>query len=296
MTRRRWTGWALAVALGLVASALPGRMAGATYMTVTRVQGTASFRQQPGAPLFVLVIGSDERGGLEGARGDALHVIGINPAAGAGTILNLPRDTLVDVPGLGTAKINQAYEEGGAQLQAEVVRRFTGAPISLVATTTFTGLQSMVDELGGVDVDVPFAMADSGSGAYFPQGRVHMSGSQALAFTRNRHVPYGDLTRTAMQAQLILSVLGDLRGRGTGAADTMRYLSVLLRHVHVEGMGVRDLFHLGRTALSLDPARVRSVTMPASIGWLGTQSVVWAQPGAGPLFADFRDDALLQSH
>jgi hypothetical protein len=99
-----------------------------------------------------------------------------------------------------------------------------------------------------------------------------------------------------MQGHLILAALADLRGRGTGAADTLRYLSVLLRHTRVEGLGVRDVYHLGRLALSLDPGRVRSYTMPASIGTYGLASVVWARPEAAGLFADFRDDALLQSH
>jgi hypothetical protein len=99
-----------------------------------------------------------------------------------------------------------------------------------------------------------------------------------------------------MQAHLLLSALTQLRATGTGAADTMRYLSVLLRHVRIEGLPAREVYHLGRMALDLDPARVRNVTMPASVGFLGAASVVWASPSAGGLFADFRDDAILQSH
>jgi LCP family protein required for cell wall assembly len=294
--RRRLPAGGAALVVAIAATVLPRVVAGATYVTFTKVDGSASFVDRPDGPVFVLVIGSDERAGLEGARGDALHVVGVNPAAGAGTILNIPRDTVVDVPGIGLAKINDAYRYGGPQLQADVVRQLTGAPISVVMTTTFAGLTAMVDELGGVTVDVPFPMADPNSGAFFPQGRVHMDGAQALAFSRNRHIPNGDLARTGMQAHLILAALADLRARGTSATDTLRYLSVLLRHTRIEGLGVREVFHLGRLALSVDPARVRSYTMPASIGTLGAASVVWARPEAAGLFADFRDDALLQSH
>jgi polyisoprenyl-teichoic acid--peptidoglycan teichoic acid transferase len=294
--RSRIGGWAVAVVVAITATVLPRVVAGATYATFTRVQNAASFVDQPDAPMFLLLVGSDERGGLEGARGDALHVVGINPTLGTGTILNIPRDTLVDVPGRGPSKINDAYRYGGAELQAEVVRRLTGAPVSVVIATTFGGFQSMVDELGGVDVDVPFPMADSNSGAFFPQGRVHMSGSQALAFSRNRHLPDGDLNRTTMQARLLLSALADLRARGTGAADTLRYLSVLLRHVRVDGLSVRELYHLGRIALALDPATVRNYTMPAVGGWYGAASVIYPTAAAAGVFADFRDDAILQSH
>jgi LCP family protein required for cell wall assembly len=294
--RRRATAWGLAVVVAVVGTLLPRVVAGATWATFTMVEDSASFVDRPDAPLFVLLVGSDERGGLEGARGDALHLVGINAEAGAGTILNIPRDTMVDIPGRGMAKINDAYRYGGAALQAEVVRRLTGAPVSIVIATTFDGLQRMVDELGGVHVDVPFAMADPNSGAYFQQGPTTMNGAQALAFSRNRHLPSGDLDRTTMQAHLLLSALTDLRGRGTGAADTLRYLSVLLRHVRIDGLGVRELYHLGRTALSLDPARVRNATMPAVAGWYGSASVVYTRPQAAGLFADFRDDAVLQSH
>lgn len=296
MIRRRLPAWGAALVVALVATLVPRFVAGATYATFTRVDGSASFVHRPDGPVFVLVVGSDERAGLEGARGDALHVIGVNPGAGAGTILNIPRDTLVDVPGVGLAKINEAYRVGGPQLQAEVVRRLTGAPISVVLSTTFAGFQSMVDELGGVAVHVPFPMADRNSGAFFGQGWTRMSGPQALAFSRNRGIPNGDIARTTMQAHLILSAMAELRGRGTGAADTLRYLSVLLRHTRVEGIEVRELYHLGRMALAVDPGRVRSYTMPASIGTYGRASVVFARPEAAGVFADFRDDALLQSH
>lgn len=296
MIRRRLIAWGVAVVIAVVGTVAPRVVAGATWASFTMVEGSASFVDRPDAPLFVLLVGSDERGGLEGARGDALHLVGLNAQAGAGTILNIPRDTIVDIPGRGMGKINDAYRYGGAALQAEVVRRLTGAPVSIVIATTFDGFQRMVDELGGVEVDVPFAMADPNSGAYFQAGRTRMTGAQALAFSRNRRLPDGDLNRTTMQAHLLLSALSDLRGRGTGAADTLRYLSVLLRHVRVDGLGVREMYHLGRTALAIDPARVRNYTMPAVPGWYGAASVLYAGAAAPGLFADFRDDALLQSH
>jgi hypothetical protein len=71
---------------------------------------------------------------------------------------------------------------------------------------------------------------------------------------------------------------------------------VLLRHTRTEGVGVGDLYRLGLLGLAIDPAAVRNVTVPASVGWAGRSSVVFLQPSAGTLFADFRDDAVLQSH
>jgi LCP family protein required for cell wall assembly len=244
---------------------------------------------------FMLAIGSDGRAGVGGNRGDALHLIGVNPEQGRATMLDIPRDTWVDIPGRGSERVNAALEFGGPELQARTVSALTGVPIAFTITTNFGGLIDMVNELGGVDVDVPQAMNDRFSGAVFPQGRVHMDGHQALAFSRNRHIGGGDLTRTHNQGVLILAALAKLRVDHS-ATSAVRSLNVLLRHASAEGVSPTDLYRLGRLGLSIDPANVRNVVMPARPGQVGPASVVFPAPGAASLFADMRDDAILQSH
>lgn len=275
----------------------------AAPITITAVQqptGPALASYEPGTwkdTVFVLLVGSDERAGLEGRRGDGLHVVGLNPGAGRATILNIPRDTWVQIPGHGQGRVNEALHFGGAQLQAETVRRLTGAPISYVLTTTFDGFVAMVDALGGVNVDVPYPMDDIFSRARFPQGMQRLNGSQALAFSRNRHIPDGDIRRTANQGQLIIHALSDLRGKGTSGTDTLHYLDVLYRNVRTIGISPTDLFRLGRAALAIPPENVRNITMPSSIGMRGSASVVFVrQPIATRLFVDFADDGVLQNH
>ena len=244
---------------------------------------------------FMLAIGSDGRAGVGGSRGDALHLIGVNPEKGQATMLDIPRDTWVDIPGRGRERVNAALQFGGPELQARTVSALTGVPIAFTITTNFGGLIDMVNELGGVDVDVPQAMNDRFSGAVFPQGRVHMDGHQALAFSRNRHVGDGDLTRTHNQGVLILAALAKLR-TDQGPTSVVRTLNVLLRHASADGVSAGDLYRLGRLALSIDPSNLRNVVMPARLGQVGPASVVFPGPGADSLFADFRDDAVLQSH
>lgn len=275
----------------------------AAPITITAVQGSPSLEgafYDPSAwtgTVFALLIGSDERVGLEGRRGDALKVVGLNPGAQRATILNIPRDTWVDIPGHGQGRINEAYQYGGADLQAETVRRLTGAPISYVLTTTFDGLVAMVDALGGVNVDVPFHMDDQNSGAAFTPGMQRLNGTQALAFSRNRHIPDGDIRRTANQGQLIVHALSDLRGKGTSATDILRYLDVLYRNVRTVGVSPGELFRLGRAALAIPPGNVRNLAIPVTIGMRGSASVVFVrQPAASQLFVDFADDGVLQQN
>ncbi|MDQ3978865.1 MAG: LCP family protein [Actinomycetota bacterium] len=256
----------------------------------------ASFPPPPDRPFFVLVVGTDARPGEPVGRGDALHLIGVNADARKASILNIPRDSWVSVPGRGTDKINAAHLMGGPRLQARAVANLVGVEIPFVVTTGFEGFTGMVDELGGVDVDVPFSMADANSGAFFEAGLNHLDGSGALAFSRNRGIPGGDLRRTEHQGLLIIAGLAKLRAEEPDVVKTLQWLAVLLRYGRVDGAGLGDLYRLGRLALSIDAEDVHAVTVPGTLGRAANQSVVFLDPAADALFADFRDDAILQSH
>ncbi len=288
----------LVLLAGLVVSAArggPGLRLGQSVFQIHTVD-EAHLDNVPGQPVFVLIVGNDARPGEVISRGDALHLVGVNPSIGQATILNIPRDTYVPIPGGGTDKINAAHAGGGPVLQAQAVGQLVGVDVPYVISTGFDGFQAMVDELGGVDVEVPFPMADASSGAFFDAGVTHMDGGSALAFSRNRQVSGGDFTRTQNQSLVILGALAKLRGEGATAANTVRWLSVLLRHGTFDGGSLSDLYQLARLALSIDPANVRSVTMPGAAGTAGGASVVFVGGGADSLFADFRDDAVLQTH
>ncbi len=283
----------LAMALGCVAPSSGYR--GEAALEIIKVD-EGRFNPVPGRPVFVLVMGHDARPGQTQSRGDALHLIGINPAAGQATILNIPRDTWTNIPGRGMDKINTGNYYGGPALQARAVSELVGVDVSIVLSTGFQGLADMVDELGGINVDVPFAMNDRASGAVFPAGTVRMDGGAALAFARNRNLSGGDFTRSQDQGILILAGLSKLRDSAPTATNTLRWMAVLARYTRLDGIGLGDLYRLGRLALSIDPDEVRNVTMPGSTGSAANQSVVFVGGAAPGLFADFRDDAILQRY
>ena len=281
---------ALVLALGLI-GLRPARAA----FEVHKVD-EGRFTVEPDKPVFVLAMGNDGRPGDTVTRGDALHLVGINPGQGRATILDIPRDTYTAIPGRGRDKINAAHAGGGAAAQARAVGALVGVDVSFVVDADFEAFTRMVDEMGGVDVDVPFAMSDPFSGAFFQPGRVHMDGTSALAFARNRQIPGGDFRRTENQGLLLLAGLAQLRSGPHGAADVLKYVSILARHARLDGMSLLDAYRLGRLAASLDPQNVRNVVMPGAAGNAGGASVVHVGAGADGLFADFRDDAVLQSH
>jgi polyisoprenyl-teichoic acid--peptidoglycan teichoic acid transferase len=266
---------------------------GATWFEVTKV-GQVHFSDEPNQPLFFLALGNDGRRGDTVTRGDAIHLIGVNPALHAATIINIPRDTGAEIPGHGVDKINSSNAFGGLSLEAKTVGNLVGVQIPYAITTNFDGFIGMVDDMGGVTVNVPTAMNDSFSGAVFSPGPQHMNGQMALAFSRDRHdFAEGDITRTGNQGLVIISALAQLRAQNTGATGTLHLLAILGRHVQMEGVGLVDLYRLGRLGLSIDPTKVRNVVIPVQSGE-GTRLALGA--GAQSLFADFADDGVLQTH
>ena len=112
-------------------------------------------------PLYVLVIGSDARPGqgIDKERADSIHIISLNAAAGRATVLGIPRDSWVSIPGHGMDKINASLSYGGPKLTVKTVSALTGIHFDFYAITSFGGLVRMVQSLGGVTVARPPADA-----------------------------------------------------------------------------------------------------------------------------------------
>jgi hypothetical protein len=116
-----------------------------------------------------------------------------------------------------------------------------------------------------------------------------------LRFSRDRHdFPLDDIKRTENQGLLMISALATLRQQNPGAAGAVHLIGVVARHVELQGVSVADLYRLGRLALSIDPAKIRNVTVP-TVDVKGT-TVLGLDPAARDLFADFADDAILERH
>lgn len=284
--------FATLVALWLAGVHIPGASA-QRWFAITKT-ADADYTPGPTEPVFLLVIGNDGRPGDTVTRGDAIHLIGVNPSLRQATILDIPRDTGMQIPGQGLDKVNAAHVVGGARLQADTVGDAVGVAIPYVIDTDFDGFIGMVNDLGGLDVNVPIPMQDAFSGADFQPGPQKLDGHQALAYARNRHqFPDSDLTRTQNQGYLIIQALTQLRAENAGPIKTLELLATVGRHAQLDGIGLKDLYGLGRLGLSVDPAAVRNVLVPVASGSGGRLELTAA---AKSMFADFADDAVLQSH
>jgi LCP family protein required for cell wall assembly len=261
----------------------------------------AKIRKAAGAPglastgtFFILVIGSDARPGQSPAatRGDSLHIVGVNPAKGAISILGIPRDSYVPIPGVGTRKINEALLHG-PDLMVRTVEQLTGVAIDGYVLTGFAGFQELINAVGGIRVDVPYAMHDPYSNADFPPGTKLMLGRNALAFSRDRHdVPGGDFGRSMNQGRVLIAALRQLKldvARNPGALLTWVAAGA---HVLHTDLGLADITELLLSMTSLDPGHVENRVVSGSGATVGGLSVVRLGASAYATFRDLAADAI----
>ena len=161
-------------------------------------------------PLSILLMGVDQRPGDVG-RSDTLMVMTLNPQTKETQMVSIPRDTRVDIPGKGIHKINAAYAYGGTSLAKDTVNQFLDVPVDYYIRINMEGLVSLVDAVGGVDVNNDISWHDEGyykKGFDYHKGMLHMNGAEALGFVRMRHLdPRGDFGRNKRQRDVIKAVV-----------------------------------------------------------------------------------------
>src|SRR5262249_3544898 len=236
-----------------VATGLPTFAKGDTWFRIRKVPptGQASFTSgRPDQVQFFLVVGNDSRDPNGVGLGDAIHVIGVNPQAHAASIIGIPRDT-----SLGGGKINGILAQQGLGAFTGTISNFVGVPIKFAITTNFDGFVSMVDEVGGLDVNVLEPMHDPFSATDFDPGPLHLNGDGALAFSRDRHsFGAGDVKRSENQGYLIISALQNFQARNTGPSGVLNMLGTLGRHVQMENASFSHLYPLGPPGRPHPPA------------------------------------------
>jgi len=248
-------------------------------------------------PLFVLVIGSDARPGRSAvnARADSIHIIGVNPRLGRISILGIPRDSWVAIPGSGTNKINAALALGGPELLVRTVEQVSGIHIDAFVLTGFVGFERLVDAVGGIDVRIPYPIDDSAAGAHLKAGPEHLNRSEALAFARARHdVPAGDFSRSFNQGRLIIAALATLRGQVASGRPAALLPWVLAGSRSLEtDLSLSQIFELLLAAPAFEPSRAQNEVASGSGTTIGGLSVVVLGARARALFRDLRGDAVL---
>lgn len=254
-----------------------------------------SFQPEKGK-IFVLAIGNDARSGNpDRSLADAIHVLGINTKTMKGGILNFPRDSWVNIPGQGSAKINEALFRGGPELLARTVENETGIRLDYWVMVGFDGFQGIVQDLRGVEMNIPTAHNDTGaSGSVLKAGMQKLQGYQALAYARARKsFSGGDIARTRHQGDILIALQRKLRSQTTkNPAALFRWIAATKNHARFD-VRADEMFRLGILATQVKAKDIGTVTVPVSLGWMGAASVVFISPQADPIYTRFRQNGSL---
>ncbi|MEU7763601.1 LCP family protein [Nocardia sp. NPDC049190] len=218
--RRHPFRWFLVILLVLVLAAV-----GAVIQldnALNRIPALANYADRVGNTPGTnwLLVGSDGRGDLSPEqeqelatggevgpeRTDTIMLVHV-PESGKTTLVSLPRDSYVSIPGHGKDKLNAAFALGGPALLVHTVEIATGLRLDHYAQIGFGGFASVVDTLGGIDLCVPKPIDDPLAGIDLPAGCQRLDGPQALGFVRSRATALADLDRMDNQRLFMAALL-----------------------------------------------------------------------------------------
>jgi polyisoprenyl-teichoic acid--peptidoglycan teichoic acid transferase len=241
-TWRRWLPITLVVALlALVLWGVAGYFSvksGVSAANGRLPEGTAAaLKPQNGLLLSnstdILLLGTDHSNNGQPGRSsdqhsDSMMLLRTDPGRHRLVYLSIPRDLRATIPGYGDSKINAAMQIGGPKLAVATVSQFTGLPINHVVIVDFSAFKTLIDGIGGIDVNVPENILSNRfdcpfssqqrcaawPGWHFRKGVQHMSGQRALIYSRireNRLNPAdSDITRALRQQQVMQQTLSKL--------------------------------------------------------------------------------------
>jgi LCP family protein required for cell wall assembly len=299
---RRRTLYALSIIIVLAAVGAGGLYFYADYRfdQIKKVHAKHLIRTAPVGnqqPFTMLLVGSDSRAFVDnstqvkafgssaaegGQRSDVTMAVRIDPAAKTVTILSIPRDLWVDIPGdvtdiSGMNRINAAFNSG-PDLLVQTVEHDLGIPINHYASVGFQGFSGMVNALGGVTMDFPTEVKDQYTGLDVTSlGCQVVNGTTALQLVRSRHLYYknsegewvydgqSDFSRIQRQDAFFRAVLAKLNATGLDPLTINAFLGAAVTNLTIDDtMTKTDLFNLAEDFKGLSASHLVTETLPTT--------------------------------
>ncbi len=223
----------------------------------------------------ILLMGIDRRPGEPFiSRTDSMMIISIDPVAKTASILSVPRDLYVVIPGRGRDRINTAFvygsagnnPAGGAALAMQTVEYNLGVPINHYLLVDFSAVVQGIDTLGGIDINVPFTINDPTYPSmdygydplFIPAGYQHMDGALTLKYARTRHVD-NDFGRAQRQQQVIFAARAKALSLGINGllAKAPIFYQQLAQGIRTD-LSLEQIVSLATTASEIPSENIRS--------------------------------------
>lgn len=279
----RWFFWSSAFLLtATISAALGATLALVTPLSpfIAPLQGIGAksdlgrrgFQYKISRPVNILVMGIDRvpnasKNSREvfAGRSDTMLLLRIDPKDNTVRMLSIPRDTQVDIPDVGVAKINDANAEGGPALAARVVSRtLNDVPIDRYVRVTTEAFRELVDIVGGVEVYVPYPMkyvdVTQNLKIDLDKGWQTLNGDQAEQFARFRKDQFGDIGRVQRQ-QTLLKALRQRLVNPTVLPRLPQAVRVIQQYVDTN-LSLEEMLALVGFSLKLEPDDFKMVLLP----------------------------------
>lgn len=256
-----------------------------------------------------LIVGSDRRDNLSaeeqaelgtgssgGQRTDTIMLLHVPDNELPPTLVSLPRDSYVEIPGKGSNKINAAFSWGGPELLTATVENSTGLRVDEYVEIGFSGFVGLTNAVGGVEICLDEALQDDKAHIDLPKGCQTLKGKDALGFVRARYaLADGDLGRVENQQKYMAALIDKAVTPGT-VLNPFRYGGLAFAAsdalVVGEGTGIFDMMRFAFAMRSVSGGEGNSLTVPigGSISTDAGSSLQWDSDDASALFDALRSD------
>lgn len=230
--------------------------------------------------VYVLVIGVDRRPDGGDQNADVIILAHLDLVHRRVAAVSIPRDLLVEIPGVGLDKINSSYNYGhqtqpedpvaGVVKVRDTVEQVFRVPIDHYVLVDFDGFKTVVDAVGGIDVDVPYLIRDEqyptedyGTEVVeFTPGRQHMNGDRALKYVRTRHADSDD-ARRERQLDVLLAIFD--KGKSFRSVTRADEIILAVGDSVQTSFRLEEQLTLARLAFELQPDDIRLTTLGAPL-------------------------------
>lgn len=233
----------------------------------TAIDGTAGGIEEDAVKnrVSLLLVGADQRAEEEKFNTDSIILATIDPTGPQISMLSIPRDTRVSLPGHPNIKINAVAPLSDLESLQKVVSELTGVSIAGYVQTNFDGFKQIIDTLGGVTIDVEKTMyyetGDEKDGYInLKKGVQRLDGSKALQYARFRHDALADISRTARQQVVLKAVAKEMLQIST--LTKLPWLIPQLTEAVNTNLALGDIFKLSKAAVQLNNAEIYTQTLP----------------------------------
>ncbi len=243
-------------------------------ITTAEIEDLLAPIESPEEPVTIMVLGRDTRDAENDAgRADIIMLLHLSPENGTCSLLSIPRDCWVEIPGHGEDKINAAYAYGGEELMIKTINSFLGAEINHYVTLDFDGFVELIDAVGGVDITIERPMVDPKSGANFSAGNHHLTGEQALSYTRSRSTELGDIGRIQRQQELFKELISQ-KLNVKYLSSVPYYFNILVDNTRTD-LDILTILKYSKAVLSFGYENFETSIIPSRSDWKedGTISV-----------------------